>query len=34
VKLIMDKRYMRSLDFIKGPAKEAALVELISAGVN
>jgi hypothetical protein len=27
-------RYMRALDFIKGPAKEAALVELITAGVN
>ena len=42
VKLITDKdcppedrsRYMRALDFIKGPAKEAALVELITAGVN
>jgi putative membrane-bound dehydrogenase-like protein len=42
VKLITDKdcsprdreRFMRSLDFIKGPAKEAALVELITAGTN
>jgi hypothetical protein len=42
VKLITDKdcspeersRYMRALDFIKGPAKEAALVDLITAGVN
>jgi hypothetical protein len=42
VKLITDKncspenrdRYMRALDFIKGPAKEAALVELITAETN
>lgn len=42
VKIITDKatpadqraRYMRSLDFIKGPEKEAALVELITAGTN
>ena len=27
-------RYLRSLDFIQGPEKEAALVELITAGVN
>lgn len=42
VKIITDKnaspkdrdRYMRALDFIKGPEKEAALVELISSGAN
>jgi putative membrane-bound dehydrogenase-like protein len=42
VKIITDKntptaeraRYLRSLDFIKGPEKEAALVELITSGVN
>jgi hypothetical protein len=27
-------RYLRALDFIKGPEKEAALLELVTAGVN
>ena len=42
VKIITDKntpaadreRYLRALDFIKGPEKEAALVELVTSGVN
>ena len=42
VKLITDKgtsapdreHYLRALDFIKGPEREAALVELITSGVN
>jgi hypothetical protein len=40
VKLIVDRntpaeeraRYLRSLDFIKGPAKDAALLELLTQG--
>jgi hypothetical protein len=27
-------RYLRSLDFIKGAEKEAALVDLITSGIN
>lgn len=42
VKIITDKntpekeraRYLRSLDFISGPEKDAALVELVTAGAN
>jgi len=42
VKIITDKntppgareRYLRALDFIKGPEKEAALVELVTSGIN
>ena len=42
VKIITDKntpsveraRYLRSLDFIKGAEKEAALVDLITSGIN
>jgi hypothetical protein len=42
VKIITDKstpekekpRYLRSLDFIKGPEKDAALLELVTAGTN
>ena len=42
VKIITDKatapqerpRYLRALDFLQGPEKEAALVELITAGLN
>ncbi len=42
VKIITDKntpadqreRYLRALDFIQGPERDAALIELITAGVN
>jgi putative membrane-bound dehydrogenase-like protein len=42
VRIITDKatprqeraRYLRSLDFIKGPEREAALVDLITSGIN